>query len=122
MPEQKAYIVLGCDDLTERMVDQQEVEHKIGDAIVEGRSIERLAQDLVTKAIASDSSDNISVAVMEVGSIPGSVSVFDGHGGSEVSFAIGKDFYPTLKANIQLLLTQKLEAPAAISDIKQSKI
>ena len=99
---QKAFIVVACDGLTE-LSDQDKVQvskKDIGTEIAKGMQLSApmtvLAQNLVNRAYRSGSHDNISVAVFEVTTTPASAAVFDGHDGSNVSFAAGKDFYPSL--------------------------
>ncbi|VEG91123.1 PP2C family serine/threonine-protein phosphatase [Legionella spiritensis] len=94
-----AFLVVACDGLEEGLSRQD-----IFNYIQENHDVpvEHLAERLAQKAYEAGSRDNISVAVAPVSIKPVSVAVFDGHGGADVSKALGDRFYPVFKKEITL--------------------
>lgn len=99
--DDQAFLITMCDGIMEN-VPRDEVDSAIAKIIFENQaSPELAAQKLVEFGYNRGSTDNMSVAVVPITSTkPVSISVFDGHGGDEVSNNLGNDFYPALREKI----------------------
>jgi serine/threonine protein phosphatase PrpC len=101
----EAFLVVACDGLTEAASDgkyEEYVKLKF-EAFPKDISIEKIPEALGKAAYNDGSGDNITVLCQKID--PESketqlLAVFDGHGGGQVSAALGKYFLPELQKNV----------------------
>lgn len=103
----QAILIVACDGLTENeCLTEEEIGKTVSQYYQHG--LKTLPNRLIHAAKTSDkhqSRDNISVGAMVVTSdIPAGITVFDGHGGSDVSKALANHFYAVYHNNLPLNL------------------
>lgn len=104
----KVFIINACDGLTEREnMSVENLEAFIGEIYQKNPDITsvELARRLAQEAFARGSTDNISVMCVELdphSKTPKYMSVFDGHGGDEVSEILSELYEPVLISQIWL--------------------
>lgn len=113
LPDDKGFVIVACDGLTERMTEDQ-----LEELIKNNQHLtpDGLAKKLVEEAInpgknQSPSGDNVSVMVTSLNEVdtPKVMAVFDGHSsacgkGREVSEALSKQFNPMLDKQLKTTL------------------
>lgn len=104
---QRAFVISACDGLCEQVKEDQEKPSWIADVVKQHASSPlETAKQLVKKAFESGSTDNITanVLALEKGKPPIAIVTCDGHGGSDVSRNVNRDFLPTFWTQLQLAI------------------
>jgi len=116
----KAYIVVACDGF-DVIGDKLDVFKKVFKSILDlNLSLGEMANRLVVEALEKDSTDNITLAIFAVGAEPISASVFDGHGGAQVSKQAAQAFYAALHSAITIVLKPEGFLQLKIAESKES--
>lgn len=104
---ESAYIIVVSDGLD--LLEASEYGEIVGSLnVTRGEPLAQpalIAEELVSRSLAKKSDDNCTAIAFIAQEDPISISVFDGHGGSDVAEKLSKHFYPTLANKATLALS-----------------
>lgn len=131
---EEAFVILASDGLTERPENEKKLnaapdtQQALHTQLVREKldkfkgNLSTLPEYLVKKAIIEQSTDNITVAVLEAkpnDKTPRFAAVFDGHGGTKVSTELQQNIQGTLNSEIHVEIKRQEKLKEALQDLAE---